>query len=118
MPGARLRRQTGEASPCGIFRFNAVNCLRCRCRGVPGIVGSAQASPLNPTQTMTTLPDQIGWHQRADWPPNCNAQAKLFGDVDKAGLYYVLIKWFPGYMSGPHKYVTDRLCVIVSGTWW
>ncbi len=85
---------------------------------LPGLVGSAQASPLNPTQTMITLPDQIGWHQRPDWPPNCNAQAKLFGDVDKAGLYYVLIKWFPGYMSGPHKYVTDRLCVIVSGTWW
>jgi hypothetical protein len=21
-------------------------------------------------------------------------------------------------MSAPHKYVTDRLCVVLSGTWW
>ena len=23
-----------------------------------------------------------------------------------------------GYMSAPHSYATDRLCVVVSGTWW
>jgi hypothetical protein len=82
------------------------------------LIGGAQASPLNPEQTQITLPDQIQWHQRPDWPHNCNAMAKLFGDVEQPGIYYTLIKWFPGYMSGPHQYVTDRLCVVVSGTWW
>ena len=24
----------------------------------------------------------------------------------------------PGYMSAPHTYVTDRLCFVLSGTWW
>src|SRR5579862_1328211 len=23
-----------------------------------------------------------------------------------------------GYMSAPHTYVTDRLCVVISGIWW
>jgi hypothetical protein len=42
----------------------------------------------------------------------------LFGATDKPGPYAVLIKWHPGYMSVPHKYVTDRLCFVISGTWW
>jgi hypothetical protein len=27
-------------------------------------------------------------------------------------------KWYPGYMSAPHSYATDRLCLVLSGTWW
>jgi hypothetical protein len=30
----------------------------------------------------------------------------------------VLIRWHPGYMSAPHWYETDRLCVVLSGTWY
>jgi hypothetical protein len=30
----------------------------------------------------------------------------------------VLMKWYPGYMSAPHSYVTDRLSLVLSGTWW
>jgi hypothetical protein len=33
-------------------------------------------------------------------------------------LYYVLIRWHPGYMSAPHWYETDRLSFVVSGAWW
>ena len=65
------------------------------------LIGSAQASPLNPAQTMVTLPDQIVWKTRPDWPEHSNAQATLFGDTDKPGIYYALLKWYPGYMSGP-----------------
>jgi hypothetical protein len=82
------------------------------------LIGEAGASPLNPAQTMITLPDQIVWETQPDWPPHSNAQAKLFGDLEQTGLYYRLYKWYPGYMSAPHTYITDRLCVIVSGTWW
>ena len=42
----------------------------------------------------------------------------VFGATDKPGPYVVLIKWYPGYMSAPHTYVTDRLCFVISGTWW
>jgi hypothetical protein len=30
----------------------------------------------------------------------------------------VLMKWYPGYMSAPHTYATDRLALVLSGTWW
>jgi hypothetical protein len=44
--------------------------------------------------------------------------AKLYGDPNGSGPYLVLMKWYPGYMSAPHTYATDRICVVVSGTWW
>ena len=82
------------------------------------LIGDAGASKLDPDQTMLTLPDQIGWKTRPNWPKDSVAQANLFGDLNEAGLYYLLVKWYPGYMSAPHHYVSDRLCVVVSGTWW
>lgn len=85
---------------------------------LPGMIGQARAETLNPAQTMITLPPQIPWTQRPDWPHDSVAQAPLFSDVTSPGIYYVLVKWFPGYMSAPHTYVSDRLCVVVSGTWW
>ena len=42
----------------------------------------------------------------------------LAGDINQPGLYYTLIRWWPGFMSAPHHYTSDRLCVVVSGTWW
>jgi hypothetical protein len=82
------------------------------------LIGEAQASKLDPAETMLTLPDQIEWKTRPNWPKDSVAQANLFGDLNQAGLYYLLVKWYPGYMSAPHHYVSDRLCVVVSGTWW
>jgi hypothetical protein len=86
---------------------------------MPGLLaGAAQASPLNPAQTMITPHDHIDWQTRPNWPKDSVAQANLFGDLNQTGLYYLLVKWYPGYMSAPHFYATDRLCVVVSGTWW
>ena len=42
----------------------------------------------------------------------------LTGNVNEPGLYYTLVRWWPGFMSAPHSYTTDRFCVVVSGTWW
>jgi hypothetical protein len=28
------------------------------------------------------------------------------------------MKCYPGYMSAPHSYATDRLSLVMSGTWW
>ena len=44
--------------------------------------------------------------------------AAVFGAIDKPGPYAILVRWHPGYMSAPHTYVTDRLCFVISGTWW
>ena len=41
----------------------------------------------------------------------------MFGAVDQPGQYFVMIRWCPGYMSAPHWYEMDRLCVVLSGVW-
>ena len=78
-----------------------------------------QAHAIDPAQTQVTLPDEYQWKPAL---PNAPAQSvetvPVFGATDKPGLYVVLIKWHPGYMSAPHTYVTDRLCFVISGTWW
>jgi hypothetical protein len=79
---------------------------------------AAHAGALDAAQTQITLPSQILWKSRKNFPPDSVASADLFGDLKDEGIYYELIKWFPGYMSAPHTYVTDRLCVVVSGIWW
>jgi hypothetical protein len=79
---------------------------------------TARASILDPAETILTLPADIPWKLRPDYPNDSVTSAPLFGSRSGSGVYFELIKWFPGYMSAPHTYVTDRLCVVVSGTWW
>ena len=85
---------------------------------LPALAGEARAGEPDPAQTMVTPPDRIAWEARPNAPRNSVASARLFGALTEPGIYYELIKWYPGYMSAPHTYVTDRLCVVVSGTWW
>jgi hypothetical protein len=42
----------------------------------------------------------------------------LTGAPTSPGLYYTLIRWWPGFMSAPHTYTSDRYCMVLSGTWW
>ena len=76
-----------------------------------------EASPIDPAMTFTRLPDQIVW-QSGNRPPGTVEQAPLWSKTSEPGLYYTLVRWHPGFMSAPHWYETDRLCVVVSGTWW
>ncbi len=78
----------------------------------------AFAGPIDPAETIVRLPEQIAWQTPPGFPARTVEMAPLFGATTAPGLYYVLVKWHPGYMSAPHTYVTDRLCVVVSGTWW
>lgn len=75
-------------------------------------------SKLDPRQTLITLPNEIPWQVPDVAPPDSVAEAVLVGAEEQEGTYLVLMKWFPGWMSAPHTYVTDRLCVVVSGVWW
>jgi hypothetical protein len=79
---------------------------------------SAPAAALNPSETQITLPDQYQWAAWTGGPPHSAEVATLHGGLDKPGPYVVLMRWYPGYMSAPHSYATDRFCFVLSGTWW
>jgi hypothetical protein len=79
---------------------------------------TAQASRLNPAATMITRPDAMKFVPWSGAPPHSGEMATLYGGLDTAGPYLVLMKWYPGYMSAPHSYATDRLSLVLSGTWW
>ena len=81
------------------------------------LAGSAAA--LDPNQTQITEPDVFAW--KGGWgggPAHSIETASVFGSTDKPGQYVVLVRWYPGFMSAPHDYATDRLCFVLSGTWW
>ena len=78
----------------------------------------ARASAIDPSETQITLPDAIKWTTWSGAPPHGGEMATLYGGLDKPGPYLVLMKWYPGYMSAPHSYATDRLSLVMSGTWW
>jgi hypothetical protein len=75
-------------------------------------------STLNPAQTIIIAPDDVTWTVPDRAPPRSVAEAVLAGGEDHDGAYLVLMKWYPGWMSAPHTYVTDRLCIVLSGVWW
>jgi hypothetical protein len=80
--------------------------------------GIAKAGKLDPAETIITLPDAIRFVPWTGAPAHSGEVATLYGGLDTPGPYVVLMKWYPGYMSAPHSYATDRLSLILSGTWW
>ena len=86
---------------------------------LPAALLSDPAHAIDPNQTQVTLPDQVQWKPwSAGGPTGAMESAALFGSIDKPGQYAILVRWHPGFMSAPHTYVTDRLCFVISGTWW
>jgi hypothetical protein len=86
---------------------------------LPAAFITAPAHAIDPAQTQVQLPDQYVWKPALpSAPPQSVETVAVFGATDKPGPYVVLIKWYPGFMSAPHTYVTDRLCFVISGTWW
>ena len=86
---------------------------------LPVALLAASAHAIDPAQTQVILPDQYRWRPALPSAPAQSVETvPVFGATDKPGPYVVLVKWHPGYMSAPHTYVTDRLCFVISGTWW
>jgi hypothetical protein len=79
--------------------------------------GRAGAAP-DPGMTIVKPPGELSWSRNPDFPEESVETAMLWSKPGDAGIYYYLVKWHPGYMSAPHWYEEDRLCVVVSGTWW
>ena len=80
--------------------------------------GQAEASGADPAMTQVVQAGEIPWKQLYNFPDGTAEQATMQGEVGEPGQYFVLIRWHPGYMSAPHFYETDRLCIVLSGTWW
>ena len=78
---------------------------------------AGQAAGVDPAMTIIKTPDEIPWKPLYNFPPGMAESAAMAGAIDAPGQYFVLIRWRPGYMSAPHWYETDRLCVVLSGTW-
>jgi len=78
----------------------------------------AAASPLNPAETIIKLPDALQWKTQPTFPPGSAEICPLRREITAPGLYYMLIRRNPGYMSAPHTCRTVRFCVVVSGVWW
>lgn len=79
---------------------------------------AAEASPINPRETFVLPRDQIQFKDWGNLPPHSGEMAPLYGNINKPGPYLILMKWNPGWFSAPHNYRTDRICVVVSGTWY
>jgi hypothetical protein len=80
--------------------------------------GEAQAGPIDPNQTFVVQPNDIKFKPWQGLPAGSGEMAMMYGDLNKVGPYLVLMKWNPSWFSAPHNYGTDRICVVVSGTWW
>ena len=86
--------------------------------GLSFSVSGASASPINPAETIIKLPADLAWNPNPNNPPRSSDSCALAGSPTEPGLYYTLVRWWPGYMSAPHTYTSDRFCVVMSGTWW
>src|SRR5271156_50522 len=82
------------------------------------LTGVARAGTIDPSMTQVIFADAIKWKPWSGAPPHMGEMATLYGGLDEPGPYVVLMKWYPGFMSAPHSYRTDRLSVVLSGTWW
>lgn len=78
---------------------------------------AAQAAP-DPAKTIIIPPQDIVFKPSLGAPPKSIEVAELYSRSSEPGLYLNLTKWYPGWMSAPHYYESDRICVVVSGTWW
>jgi hypothetical protein len=81
-------------------------------------IGPAKAAGVDPSMTMITPPGKLPWQSLYGYEQTIVEQAPMFGGINEPGQYFIFIRWHPGFMSAPHYYETDRLCVVVSGTWY
>jgi hypothetical protein len=72
----------------------------------------------DPNETFVLPYEHIAFQPWTGLPPRSGEMATLYGDLNKPGPYLVMMRWRPGYFSAPHTYATDRICVVVFGTWW
>ena len=77
----------------------------------------AGAAP-DPNMTIVKSPEELTWVDMFNSGEGAKiyaaggkivSTASLYGETSVPGIYYVLISRYPGFMSAPHWYETDRL---------
>jgi hypothetical protein len=109
-----VRRRSVLIAP---FVIAIAGCARSTGGNPPTPVAS-DPHPPNPSETFVLPSNDITFQDWGNLPANSGQLATLYGDLNKPGPYLVMMKWHPGWFSAPHSYATDRICVVVSGTWW
>jgi hypothetical protein len=87
-----------------------------------GDTGDIKLSPAprtgpDPNETFTLPYEKMNFESWGNLPPHSGEMAMLYGDFNQPGPYLVMMKWNPGWFSAPHTYATDRIQVVVFGTW-
>jgi hypothetical protein len=93
----------------------------CGTSGSGTAINSATATPRHhpdPRETFVLPYDEITFEAWGNLPAESGEMSTLYGDLNKPGPYLVMMRWNPGWFSAPHTYAADRVCVVVSGTWW
>jgi hypothetical protein len=80
------------------------------------LVPPPEAGP-DPSETFIQNYQNIVFEPWGNLPPHSGEMAMLYGDFNTPGPYLVMMKWNPGWFSAPHTYATDRIQVVVNGTW-
>ena len=85
---------------------------------LPALVRQADASAINSRETFVLQSNDIQFKPWQGLPTASGEMAMLYGNLNQPGPYLVMMKWNPGWFSAPHNYRTDRISVVVSGTWY
>ena len=78
--------------------------------------GLVLAAEPDPAVLAYKLPNDFKWVDSKEFPGL--SSAVLYGDPSKPGPYVVRNRFSAGSFSRPHFHPSDRLVVVVSGTWW
>jgi hypothetical protein len=81
-------------------------------------VRAAHSAGVDPAMTIVKRPDEMLFKPLYNFPPGTGETATLAGDIHAPGQYFIIVRWLPGWMSAPHWYESDRLSLVLSGTWW
>src|SRR5580658_6611432 len=81
-------------------------------------VGTTIGDPVGPVPDPSHVPLVLPKDIKCRGTEGAQQTCVLFGDPEKAGLYGVIIKWWPGHFSKPHFHDQDRYAYVISGNWW
>jgi hypothetical protein len=96
---------------------SVAGCGTSRTGGQPIFTTGSHPGP-DPRETFVLPYTKMSFETWANLPPRSGEMVTLYGDLNKPGPYLVMMRWNPGWFSAPHSYATDRICVVVFGTWW
>jgi hypothetical protein len=86
--------------------------------GLPLRPSAASTSPINPAETIVRLPGRPRLEAQFQQSAAQLGFVCAHGRAHRTGPLLHAGRWWPGYMTAPHTYASDRFCMVLSGTWW